>query len=98
MERVVLFLLSQVIFGILERPLGEDLYFSAYSMWEHGKILWQNGEAVGFYTVKKKGNFLFSLSLFFRTVFISCLEIWCRFRKKTYYFLINYYFFCVVFS
>ncbi|XP_048024732.1 protein FAM169B isoform X1 [Megalobrama amblycephala] len=56
MERVVLFLLSQVIFGILERPLGEDLYFSAYSMWEHGKILWQNGEAVGFYTVKKKGS------------------------------------------
>ncbi|XP_056110909.1 LOW QUALITY PROTEIN: protein FAM169B [Rhinichthys klamathensis goyatoka] len=56
MERVVLFLLSQVIFGILERPLGEDLYFSAYSLWEHGKILWQNGEAVGFYTVKKKGS------------------------------------------
>lgn len=56
MERVVLFLLSQVIFGILERPLGEDLYFSVYSMWEHGKILWQNGEAVGFYTIKKKGS------------------------------------------
>uniref|UniRef100_A0A673JNI2 Family with sequence similarity 169 member B n=1 Tax=Sinocyclocheilus rhinocerous TaxID=307959 RepID=A0A673JNI2_9TELE len=46
----------QVISGILERPLGEDLYFSVYSMWEHGKILWQNGEAVGFYTVKKKGS------------------------------------------
>lgn len=56
MERVVLFLLSQVIFGILERPLEDDLYFSAYSLWEHGKILWQDGEAVGFYTVKKKGN------------------------------------------
>ncbi|XP_073706272.1 protein FAM169B [Garra rufa] len=56
MERVVLFLLSQVVFGILERSLEEDLYFSAYSLWEHGKILWQNGEAVGFYTVKKKGS------------------------------------------
>ncbi|XP_016350161.1 protein FAM169B isoform X2 [Sinocyclocheilus anshuiensis] len=56
MERVVLFLLSQVIFGILERSLEEDLYFSAYSLWEHGKILWQNGEAVGFYTIKKKGS------------------------------------------
>lgn len=66
MERVVLFLLSQVIFGILERPVGEDLYFSAYSMSEHGKILWQNGEAVGFYTVKKKGNFL---SLFLEQLF-----------------------------
>lgn len=56
MERVVLFLLSQVIFGILERPLEDDLYFSAYSLREHGKILWQDGEAVGFYTVKKKGS------------------------------------------
>ncbi|XP_058607124.1 protein FAM169B isoform X2 [Onychostoma macrolepis] len=56
MERVVLFLLSQVIFGILERSLEEGLYFSAYSLWEHGKILWQNGEAVGFYTIKKKGS------------------------------------------
>ncbi|XP_050990370.1 protein FAM169B [Labeo rohita] len=56
MERVVLFLLSQVIFGILERSLEEDLYFSAYSLFEHGKILWQNGEAVGFYTVRKKGS------------------------------------------
>ncbi|KAL1256814.1 hypothetical protein QQF64_012359 [Cirrhinus molitorella] len=56
MERVVLFLLSQVVFGILERSLEEDLYFSAYSLWEHGKILWQNGEAVGFYTIKKKGS------------------------------------------
>ncbi|XP_016405957.1 protein FAM169B-like isoform X1 [Sinocyclocheilus rhinocerous] len=56
MERVVLFLLSQVIFGILERSLEEDLYFSAYSLREHGKILWQNGEAVGFYTIKKKGS------------------------------------------
>ncbi|XP_051512438.1 protein FAM169B isoform X2 [Myxocyprinus asiaticus] len=56
MERVVLFLLSQVIFGILERSLGEDLYFSAYSVWENAKILWQNGEAVGFYTIKNKGS------------------------------------------
>ncbi|KAA0714962.1 Soluble lamin-associated protein of 75 kDa [Triplophysa tibetana] len=56
MERVVLFLLSQVIFGILERPLKNDLYFSTYSVWEHGKILWHNGEAVGFYTSKKRGS------------------------------------------
>ncbi|XP_051952609.1 protein FAM169B isoform X2 [Xyrauchen texanus] len=56
MERVVLFLLSQVIFGILEQSLGEDLYFSAYSLWENAKILWQNGEAVGFYTIKNKGS------------------------------------------
>nr|XP_055029310.1 protein FAM169B isoform X3 [Misgurnus anguillicaudatus] len=56
MERVVLFLLSQVIFGIMEKTLKDDLYFSAFSLWEHGKILWHNGEAVGFYTIKKKGS------------------------------------------
>ncbi len=66
MERVVLFLLSQVIFGILERSLEEDLYFSAYSLWEHGKILWQKGEAVGFYTIKKKGIIF---------LFLACLEL-----------------------
>lgn len=87
MERVVLFLLSQVIFGILERPLGEDLYFSAYSMWEHGKILWQNGEAVGFYTVKKKGNFLQNS---FSSMLRNLVQI---FFKKWF----DYYF-CVVFS
>ncbi|TRY66377.1 hypothetical protein DNTS_003348 [Danionella cerebrum] len=56
MERVVLFLLSQVVFGIQERSVGEDLYFSSYSLREHGKILWHDGEAVGFYTVKKRGS------------------------------------------
>ncbi|XP_036441358.1 protein FAM169B isoform X2 [Colossoma macropomum] len=56
MERVILFLLSQIIFGVLERPLGENMYFSTHSAWECGKILWQDGEAVGFYTIKKKGS------------------------------------------
>uniref|UniRef100_A0A8B9LDJ6 Family with sequence similarity 169 member B n=1 Tax=Astyanax mexicanus TaxID=7994 RepID=A0A8B9LDJ6_ASTMX len=56
MERVILFLLSQIIFGILERPLGENMYFSTHPMREYAKILWQDGEAVGFYTIKKKGS------------------------------------------
>ncbi|XP_041693359.1 protein FAM169B isoform X3 [Coregonus clupeaformis] len=56
MERVILFLLSQIIFGVLERPSGEEIYFSPYPMREFGKILWHNGEAVGFYTIKKKGS------------------------------------------
>ncbi|XP_072551682.1 protein FAM169B isoform X2 [Salminus brasiliensis] len=55
MERVLLFLLSQIIFGVLERPLGENLYFSSHPMREYAKIFWQDGEAVGFYTIKKKG-------------------------------------------
>lgn len=55
MEKVILFLLSQIVFGILERPLEEDMYFSPHSMSECGKVFWQEGEAVGFYTMKKKG-------------------------------------------
>ncbi|XP_066541689.1 protein FAM169B [Hoplias malabaricus] len=56
MERVILFLLSQIIFGVLERPVDESIYFSAHSAWECGKIFWRDGEAVGFYTIKKKGS------------------------------------------
>ncbi|XP_036391583.1 protein FAM169B isoform X2 [Megalops cyprinoides] len=54
-ERVVLFLLSQIIFGVLERPLGADTYFTPHPLGEVGKILWQDGEAAGFYTIKQKG-------------------------------------------
>lgn len=56
MERVILFLMSQIIFGILERTLDEEIHFSPHPLEEFGKILWQDGEAVGFYTIKKKGN------------------------------------------
>ncbi|KAK1784896.1 hypothetical protein P4O66_018331, partial [Electrophorus voltai] len=56
MEKVILFLLSQIVFGVLERPLGEHMYFSIHPAREHGKLLWQDGEAVGFYTIKKKGS------------------------------------------
>lgn len=55
MERVILFLLSQIVFGLLERSLDEQIYFSSPPVSEYGKIFWQDGEAVGFYTVKKKG-------------------------------------------
>lgn len=55
MERVILFLLNQIVFGMLERPMGEHVYFSPHPVSEYGKIFWQDGEAVGFYTVKKKG-------------------------------------------
>ncbi|XP_060780352.1 protein FAM169B [Neoarius graeffei] len=56
MERVILFLLNQIVFGMLERPMGEHVYFSPHPVSEYGKIFWQDGEAVGFYTVKKKGS------------------------------------------
>ncbi|GAA6093522.1 protein FAM169B isoform X2 [Tachysurus ichikawai] len=56
MERVILFLLSQIVFGMLERSPGEHVYFSTHPVSEYGKIFWQDGEAVGFYTVKNKGS------------------------------------------
>ncbi|XP_017322292.2 protein FAM169B isoform X1 [Ictalurus punctatus] len=56
MERVILFLLSQIVFGMLERSQEEHIYFSTHPVSEYGKIFWQDGEAVGFYTVKKKGS------------------------------------------
>lgn len=55
-ERLVLFVLSQIIFGTLERPVSEAIYFSPHPENETGKILWVSGEAVGFYTIKEKGE------------------------------------------
>ncbi|XP_048114010.1 protein FAM169B [Alosa alosa] len=55
-ERVILFVMSQIIFGILERTLDEEIYFSPHALEEFGKIFWLDGEAVGFYTIKKKGT------------------------------------------
>ncbi|XP_062403330.1 protein FAM169B [Sardina pilchardus] len=55
-ERIILFVMSQIIFGILERTLDEEIHFSPHALEEFGKIFWQDGEAVGFYTMKKKGT------------------------------------------
>ncbi|KAJ8248809.1 hypothetical protein GJAV_G00227990 [Gymnothorax javanicus] len=61
-EKVVLFLLSQVIFGVLERPPDLDTYFAPHPEKEVAKILWKDGEAAGFYTVKEKGDLCDSFS------------------------------------
>ncbi|XP_029908617.1 protein FAM169B-like [Myripristis murdjan] len=52
MERLILFLLSQVA----ERLPQEEALFSPHPSTELGKLLWRDGEAVGFYTVKQKGS------------------------------------------
>uniref|UniRef100_A0A3B3Q8N7 Family with sequence similarity 169 member B n=1 Tax=Paramormyrops kingsleyae TaxID=1676925 RepID=A0A3B3Q8N7_9TELE len=57
-ERLVLFVLSQIIFGTLERPISETIYFSPHPVKETGKIIWVSGEAVGFYTIKEKQCYL----------------------------------------
>uniref|UniRef100_A0A672ZAI0 Family with sequence similarity 169 member B n=1 Tax=Sphaeramia orbicularis TaxID=375764 RepID=A0A672ZAI0_9TELE len=52
MERVVVFLLSQVV----DRPLQEEVHFYPHPPTETCKLLWREGEAVGFYSVKHKGS------------------------------------------
>lgn len=56
MERVLLSLMSQVMYGLLERAQDEDMYFSPHAQEEFGKIFWKDSEAAGFYTVKRKGD------------------------------------------
>ncbi|XP_077372380.1 protein FAM169B isoform X2 [Festucalex cinctus] len=52
MERLIMFLLSQVV----ERPSQEEALFSVHPRTESAKLLWRDGQAVGFYTVKHKGT------------------------------------------
>lgn len=51
-ERVIVFLLSQVV----ERSSEEGPLFSLHPRTESCKLLWRDGQAVGFYTVKHKGR------------------------------------------
>ncbi|XP_041652330.1 protein FAM169B [Cheilinus undulatus] len=51
-ERVIVFLLSQVV----ERSSQEEVLFSLHPRTESCKLLWRDGQAVGFYTVKHKGS------------------------------------------
>ncbi|XP_034051649.1 soluble lamin-associated protein of 75 kDa isoform X2 [Gymnodraco acuticeps] len=50
MERVIVFLLSQV----LERSPQEKTLFSLHPRTESCKLLWRDSQAVGFYTIKHK--------------------------------------------
>ncbi|XP_032378324.1 protein FAM169B isoform X2 [Etheostoma spectabile] len=51
-ERVIVFLLSQVV----ERSSQEKVLFSLHPPTESCKLLWRDSQAVGFYTVKHKGS------------------------------------------
>ncbi|KAM3608887.1 uncharacterized protein V6R79_006321 [Siganus canaliculatus] len=52
MERVMVFLLSQVV----ERTAEDETLFSLHPRTENCKVLWIDGQAVGFYSVKLKGS------------------------------------------
>nr|XP_040019422.1 protein FAM169B isoform X6 [Gasterosteus aculeatus aculeatus] len=49
-ERVVVFLLSRVV----ERSRRDEVAFSLHPRTESCKVLWRDGQAVGFYTIKHK--------------------------------------------
>ncbi|XP_029009687.1 protein FAM169B isoform X2 [Betta splendens] len=51
-ERLIVFLLSQVV----ERSSKEKGQFSLHPRTENIKLLWRDGQAVGFYTTKRKGS------------------------------------------
>ncbi|KAM7039553.1 protein FAM169B-like isoform 4-T5 [Acridotheres tristis] len=53
-ERIVLFVLNCIIFGMLEGSSANDAFFLPHSATERAKILWRNGEAAAFYSVKMK--------------------------------------------
>ncbi|XP_010070980.1 PREDICTED: LOW QUALITY PROTEIN: protein FAM169B, partial [Pterocles gutturalis] len=55
-ERIVLFVLNYIIFGMLEGSSANDAFFLPHSATEYAKILWRDGEAVAFYSVKRKGS------------------------------------------
>lgn len=55
-ERIVLFVLNCIIFGMLEGSSANDAFFLPHSATERAKILWRNGEAAAFYSIKMKGK------------------------------------------
>ncbi|XP_044051960.1 trichohyalin-like isoform X2 [Siniperca chuatsi] len=54
-ERIVLYILNRVIYRVKEMS-SEELPFLCHGEKDNAKILWNNGEAVGFYSVKPSGS------------------------------------------
>ncbi|XP_078027139.1 uncharacterized protein LOC117253156 isoform X3 [Epinephelus lanceolatus] len=60
-ERIVLYILNRVIYRAKEMS-SDELPFLCHGEKDHAKILWNNGEAVGFYSVKPSGSLCNSFS------------------------------------
>ncbi|MCJ8741085.1 hypothetical protein PDJAM_G00066710 [Pangasius djambal] len=54
-ERIVLYALNRIVYRTNEMGSGE-MPFLCHSENDYAKILWKNGQAVGFYSVKPKGS------------------------------------------
>lgn len=61
-ERIVLYVLNRIIYRTMEMGSNE-VPFLCHEEDVFAKILWKNGEAVGFYSVKCKGQSFFQESL-----------------------------------
>ncbi|XP_022608762.1 trichohyalin-like [Seriola dumerili] len=60
-ERIVLYILNRVIYRAKEMS-SDELPFLCHGEKDYAKILWSNGEAVGFYSVKPSGSLFNSYS------------------------------------
>ncbi|GLD68254.1 trichohyalin-like isoform X1 [Lates japonicus] len=60
-ERIVLYILNRVIYRAKEMS-SEELPFLCHGEKDYAKILWNDGEAVGFYSVKPSGRLCNSFS------------------------------------
>ncbi|KAL6113780.1 fam169a [Pungitius sinensis] len=60
-ERIVLYILNRIVYRAKEMS-SEELPFLCHGEKDYAKILWNNGEAVGFYSVKPAGSFCNSFS------------------------------------
>ncbi|NXD81017.1 F169A protein, partial [Halcyon senegalensis] len=54
-ERIVLYVLNRIIYRTQEMG-SNDVPFLCHSSNAYAKIMWQRGEAIGFYSVKPKGS------------------------------------------
>ncbi|XP_078701101.1 uncharacterized protein LOC144927522 isoform X2 [Branchiostoma floridae x Branchiostoma belcheri] len=55
-ERLVLFVLNRIVYRCCDMDSMKDSPFLTHSAKETAKLLWVDGKAVGFYTVKLKGT------------------------------------------
>ncbi|XP_016383448.1 A-kinase anchor protein 9-like isoform X2 [Sinocyclocheilus rhinocerous] len=53
-ERIVLYVLNRIV--LRNEKSGEDVFFLCHCEREAAKILWEDGEAIGFYSFKPKGS------------------------------------------
>ncbi|XP_032089282.1 protein FAM169B isoform X3 [Thamnophis elegans] len=53
-ERIVLYVLNCIIFGMLERSSTDDTVFVPHPKKEDARIFWKSGEAAAFYTIKRR--------------------------------------------